>query len=169
MLRLSEINLNGFNRFMQAVASSGVGVAILAPTAHHLDRVVLALTGGRHTFIGLASGLPIVTFTMKGAKSGLERSLPLIAVPDGDCIILIATNFGQPHTPGWYFNMRANPQVTATYRGHSAKYVVEELTGAEKERAFALGNAAYMGYSVYLKRAAHRVIHVLCLRELKQP
>jgi deazaflavin-dependent oxidoreductase (nitroreductase family) len=168
MMRLSEIRLNGFNRLMQIFASSRVGVAILAPTVHHLDRVVLALTGGWHTFSGLMIGLPIVTFTMKGAKSGLERSLPLIAVPDGDCIILIATNFGQAHTPGWYFNMRANPQVTATYRGQSAKYAVEELTGAEKEHALDLGQAVYVGYRIYQQRAAHRETHVLRLHELQQ-
>ena len=54
---------NAFYRVMRSFASTKVGVAISRPTAHHLDRLVAKLTGGRTSFTGIASGLPAVILT----------------------------------------------------------------------------------------------------------
>jgi hypothetical protein len=40
------------------------------PTAHRLDQLVSKLTGGKHSFAGIAAGLPTVILTTTGAKSG---------------------------------------------------------------------------------------------------
>ena len=84
---------------------------LLARTIHHIDRAVLRLSGGRTTAAALFSGLPVLAVTTTGAKSGQPRTVPLVAVPDGDRLILIASNWGQSRHPGWYYNMKANPAV----------------------------------------------------------
>ncbi len=154
---------NFFQRMGQKMAMSPWGSRMMAPITHHMDRVILALSGGKETVVGLSAGLPVVQVTMTGAKSGIQRTLPLVAIPDGETLILIASNFGREHHPGWYYNLRAHPRVTVTYRGESAEYTACEVTGAARERAFALADAVYPGYALYRQRAAPRQIHVMVL------
>lgn len=48
---------------------------------------------------------------MTGVRTGQRRTVPLLGVPAGEDIAVIGTRFGQPRTPGWYHNMRADPKV----------------------------------------------------------
>jgi hypothetical protein len=57
-----------------------------------IDRGVFRLSGGRTTFSALTSGLPIVMLTTTGARTGQPRSVPVLALPDGDRLIVVATN-----------------------------------------------------------------------------
>lgn len=152
-----------FQKIMQKFAMSSWGSRMMAPIIHHIDRVILALTGGRETAVSLFTGLPVVQVTMTGAKSGLQRTLPLVAIPDGDALILIASNFGRVHHPGWYYNLRAHPHVNVIYHRETARFTAREVLGAERERAFALADAVYPGYALYRQRAAPRQIHVMVL------
>jgi deazaflavin-dependent oxidoreductase (nitroreductase family) len=47
--------------------------------------------------------------TTTGRRSGLRRTTHLIAVPYGDTLALLGTNFGQPATPAWALNLEADP------------------------------------------------------------
>jgi hypothetical protein len=60
-----------------------------------VDTWVQRLTHQRHTLPGLLAGLPVVDLTTTGRKSGLPRTAHLIAVPYGDTLALLGTNFGQ--------------------------------------------------------------------------
>src|SRR5262245_28036506 len=53
----------------------------------------------------------IVLLTTTGARSGHHRTAPLMAVRDGDAYVVIASNAGLPHHPGWYHNLRSNPDA----------------------------------------------------------
>jgi deazaflavin-dependent oxidoreductase (nitroreductase family) len=109
------------------------------------------------------AGLPVVTVTTIGAKSGQLRSLPLVALPDGENVILIASNYGQKHHPAWYYNLRAHPQVQLTYEGHTVTYTAREATGDERERCWQRVVALYSGYALYKERAGNRQIPVMIL------
>ena len=76
-----------------------------------IDREVFRLSRGRTTFSAWISGLPIIMLTTTGARSGQARTLPVLAWPEHDHLVLIASNFGLPSNPGWYYNLRAEPQV----------------------------------------------------------
>ncbi|MDX1664594.1 MAG: nitroreductase/quinone reductase family protein [Candidatus Promineifilaceae bacterium] len=132
----------------------------LLPT---LDRLLLRLSGGRHSFTGLISGLPTGTLTTTGARSGLPRSVPIIPTPVGDKWILIASNFGRAHHPAWYHNLKTRPEATLTLDGRSHRYRAREATGEERERYWARAVDAYPGYAAYARRAAKREIPVLVL------
>jgi deazaflavin-dependent oxidoreductase (nitroreductase family) len=124
---------------------------------------VLRLSHGRYSATSLLAGLPVVTVTTIGAKSGQPRSLPLIALPDGEHVILIASNFGQRHHPAWYYNLHAHPEVQLTYEGKTVTYVARETSGEERERCWQRAVDLYSGYANYKERAEHRTIGVFLL------
>jgi deazaflavin-dependent oxidoreductase (nitroreductase family) len=135
-----------------------------ARTLHHIDRVVYRATNERATFTSLVTGLPVVQLTTTGARSGLQRTLPVLGVPEGDRLIVIASNFGQYNNPSWYHNLRAHPRARIEFEGDTREVEAQELSGEERERWYARGVDIYPGWTNYRRRAAHRVIPVLELR-----
>src|SRR3954447_22497994 len=127
-----------------------------------IDPALLRLSGGRVSSFQMA---PIVNLTVPGRKSGEPRSAALLYFTDGDQVILIASSFGRERHPAWYHNVMAHPEVSLTARGHSGTYTAREVTGAERDRLYALANQIYPGYADYEVRAgaAGRTIPVLAL------
>lgn len=130
---------------------------------HRIDGAVFRASGGRTTASAVFIGLPIITLTTTGAKSGRPRSVPLVGIPDGERLILIASNWGQAKHPAWYHNIRANPAVTVTIRGATRSYAARELAGPEREAAWARAVALYPGYRGYAARTGGRAIPVIAL------
>jgi deazaflavin-dependent oxidoreductase (nitroreductase family) len=154
---------NAVQRALHPVLRTRASGWFLARTLHHLDRPVLRLTRGRHSATSLLAGLPVVIVTTTGAKSGQPRSLPLVAIPDGENVILIASNFGQKHHPAWYYNLRAHPEVQLTYEGKTVAYMARETSGVERERCWQRAVDLYSGYGLYKERAGERQIGVFLL------
>lgn len=46
-----------------------------------------------------------------GAKTALPRTTALSYALDGDSYVIVASNGGDPRAPGWYHNLKANPNV----------------------------------------------------------
>ncbi len=132
-----------------------------ARTLHHLDRLVYRLTRGRATFVSWVAGLPIVMLTTTGAKSGRRHTLPLVGLPDGERMVVIASNYGQERNPAWYHNLRANPRATIEFEGATREVIARELEGEEREREYARGIEIYPGWTEYRTRAANRRIPVM--------
>ncbi len=132
---------------------------LLARAMHRIDGAALRLSGGRTTASTLFTGLPLITLTTTGAKSGQPRRVPLVGIPDGERLILIASNWGQARHPAWLHNIRAHPQVTVTGRDVAAErlYVARELTGDERAAAWARAVALYPGYQGYAARAGREI------------
>jgi deazaflavin-dependent oxidoreductase (nitroreductase family) len=128
-----------------------------------IDRGVFRLSRGRTTFSALTSGLPIVMLTTTGARTGQPRSLPVLALPDGDRLIVVATNYGRSSHPGWYHNIRAQPHVKITWRGSSVEMQARELSGAERQRYLDRGLQAYPWWKQYHRLAAPRQLPVIML------
>ena len=87
---------------------------------HHLDRGVYRLTRERATFTSWVAGLPIVMLTTTGAKSGRRCTLPLVALPEGERLVVIASNYGQSRNPAWYHNLLGQPAGDGLLRGSDA-------------------------------------------------
>jgi deazaflavin-dependent oxidoreductase (nitroreductase family) len=127
------------------------------------DQFVYGLTCGRTTLSSLLSGLPVVMLTTVGAKTGQSRTLPVLGLPDGERIVLIASNYGQRRNPSWYYNLRKNPRASVSVEGVTYEVEARELTGEERERYFQQGVEMYPGFAVYRRRAAGRRIPVIKL------
>jgi deazaflavin-dependent oxidoreductase (nitroreductase family) len=151
---------NPFRRLVRRAAGTAPGAAIFARTAHRADRLVYRTTKGRATLASWVSGLPVVMLTTTGARSGRKTATPILAVPDGDSLVIVGSNFGRAHHPAWVHNLRADAHATVDGRAVRA----EELTGAERERLLALATEIYPGFPAYVRRAAPRRIAVMRLR-----
>jgi deazaflavin-dependent oxidoreductase (nitroreductase family) len=159
--RVSEANRA--QRLMWKIASSRPGSWVFARTLHHIDRLTLRLTKGRLTVPGILAGLPVLTLTTTGARTGKRREVPLVGVPSGDDLALLGTRFAQANTPGWYFNLRAHPNAQVTYRGRTVPVVAREADGDERAAAWDRGCQIYAGYQAYARRIEGREIHVMIL------
>ena len=156
---------NRLQRFLQFIPKSRPGAWVFARTLHYFDRPVLHLSRGRYSLTSALSGLPVVAVTTIGAKSGQPRSMPLVAIPDGEHVILIASNFGQQHHPAWYYNLRVHPEVQLTYEGKTVNYLARETDGIERERCWQRAVDVYSGYTRYKERAGQRQIGVFLLTQ----
>lgn len=56
-------------------------------------------------------GLPCLLLHTVGAKTGKARSTALTYARDGDDYLIVASKSGDPRAPGWYHNLKANPEV----------------------------------------------------------
>lgn len=162
-------NPNAVQRQVRKLVGRGGSSAVLSRILHHVDRAVLEASRGRYTASSILSGMPIITLTTTGAKSGQPRSVPLIAVPDDDSLILVASNWGRPRRPAWYYNATANPDVAVSINGETAAWVARELTGEERAAAWEKATAMYPGYALYAQRNGGTEIPVLALRPLAPP
>ena len=160
---LSYADSNFFQRWLRRFAASGPGSWLFARILHHVDKPVHKLTKGRHTFASLVSGLPVVMITTTGAKSGKPRTVPVLALPVDEGLAVIASNYGQEHNPGWYYNLRANPDGEWLWRGDRRRFRAVEATGGRRAQIWETGLRVYPGWTQYEKRAAHRHIPVFVL------
>ncbi|OBK16411.1 nitroreductase family deazaflavin-dependent oxidoreductase [Mycobacterium asiaticum] len=73
------------------------------------DKIYQA-TNGRigHRVPGMPPNLLLHTV---GAKTGQARTTTLTYARDGDDYLVVASKAGSPRAPGWYHNLKANPDV----------------------------------------------------------
>ena len=129
-----------------------------ARTLQFIDRAFFRMSRGRSTFTSWLAGLPVAWLTTTGAKSGAERTCPVVAIPAGDGkFVVIASNYGQRHNPSWYHNLRANPGAAMLFDGIRRELVARELEGEERERWYERGIEIYPGWVQYRKRAQRRI------------
>ena len=75
---------NRIQRFMRWSAATAPMSWLYVRVLHHIDRPIHRLTRGRHSFVSLVSGLPVVMLTTTGAKTRQQRVSPVIGLHDGD-------------------------------------------------------------------------------------
>ena len=154
---------NAIQRVTQKVAASGPGAWVFQRTMYPIDKGLYRLTKGRLTVPGLMAGLPVIMMTTTGAKTGKDRTMPLVGIPMGDDLAVMGSNFGQSSTPGWVYNLRAKPEATVEFGSESVAMAARSATTAETERAFEAGAAFYGGFPKYRQRASHRELEVFVL------
>jgi deazaflavin-dependent oxidoreductase (nitroreductase family) len=116
------------------------------------DRTLHRLTGGRLTVLDLA-GLPNVVLTVKGRKSGIERSTPLLCVPDGATLLVAGSYFGGPDMPMWVGNLRAAGGEATVEQGRERFRVqATELSGDERAAAWRHMVQTWPNYEKYEQR-----------------
>ena len=121
---------------------------IYARTLQLIDRAVFRLTRERATFTSWLADLPVAWLTTTGAKSGVERTCPVVAIPaGGGRLVVIASNYGQRNNPAWYHNLIANPQTRVLFDGAEHRLVARELEGDERALWYERGIEIYPGWS----------------------
>jgi len=158
-----EVRPSWLNKTVKKLAASRPGSWFFSYTLHHLDRMVVRLTRNQTSLTTILSRLPVLTITTQGAKTGKPRAVPLIGVPMGRDIILIASNWGRAFHPAWYLNLRKHPIVTMSHRGQTAEYTAQETEGDLRAACWGRAVEVYPGYEAYKRRAGTRQIPVILL------
>ncbi len=83
---------------------------------------------------GQVEDRPRLLLTTRGARSGHPHTTPVMYIPDGDRLLVIASNAGAPAHPDWYRNLVAHPEVTVEFRHEIFDTTAFVTEGAERER-----------------------------------
>jgi deazaflavin-dependent oxidoreductase (nitroreductase family) len=101
--------------------------------------------------------------TVEGAKSRRLFKIPLVGIPAGNRILLVASNWGSSRHPAWYHNVLANPEVAITFQGETKEYLVHEATGTERDEYWPTVVGVNPGYADYQDRSGERQIPIMVL------
>jgi len=112
---------------------------------------------------GPFEGAPMVLLTTVGAKSGAQRTTPLVYLPDVERVVIFASKAGAPTHPAWYHNLVANPGVTVEIGDERYAATAKEVTGPERDRLYAEQASRMPGFAEYEVKAGERVIPVVAL------
>jgi deazaflavin-dependent oxidoreductase (nitroreductase family) len=84
---------------------------------------------------------------------------------DGERVTIIASQAGRPENPSWFYNARANPDVTLAGRPFRAEVIEDE---AERARLWELSYRVLPAFARYQETAgrAGRTIPILQLTPL---
>lgn len=133
----------------------------LLPQIVTVDKALHRLTGGRVTLLDIA-GLPNLTLTVVGRKSGIPRSTPLLCVPHDGGWLVAGSYFGGPKMPLWVGNLRAAGEATVEVGHTSYDVTARELAGAERDRMWQVMLRTWPNYAKYEERT-DRLIPVFLL------
>ncbi len=124
----------------------------LLPQVVWVDTRLHKLSGGRVTVLDIA-GLPNLNLTVRGKKSGIERTTPLLCVPDGDTILIAGSYFGGPKMPLWVGNLRAaGGEAKVEFRKETFAVSARELSDPERAEAWKVMVATWPNYAKYEER-----------------
>jgi F420H(2)-dependent quinone reductase len=119
----------------------------------------------RHTNGRLGARLlwfPVALITTKGRRTGEPRTTPTLYLRDGDRVVLPASFGGRDSNPGWYRNLKENPEVHVQITGSHFDLVARDATDAERNLYWSRLIRIYPPYRGY-REAADRVIPlVIC-------
>jgi deazaflavin-dependent oxidoreductase (nitroreductase family) len=113
-------------------------------------------SGGRigHTIPG---GPSMLLLNHVGAKSGAERTSPLVYMEDGDDLVIVASKGGNPKNPAWYHNLRANPDTTVQVGTEKREVRARVASDTERERLWPKIVKTYSGYADYQERTERKI------------
>jgi len=83
---------------------------------------------------GPMEGRPLLLLTTTGAKSGQLHTTPMMYIPDGNRLLVIASNAGAPVHPDWYRNLVAYPEVTVEVGNEIFEAIAIVTEGPERQR-----------------------------------
>jgi deazaflavin-dependent oxidoreductase (nitroreductase family) len=148
-----------FSRAYAALSSTRFGRFVSAKVMWKVDPYILRATRGR---VGMGLVLPTALLETRGAKSGEVRRNAVIYFHDGDRVTIVASKAGADKHPGWFYNLRAHPDVT--FGGVPMQAVVVE-DEADRERIWKLADRVFAPYATYREEAgkAGRTIPIVQL------
>jgi deazaflavin-dependent oxidoreductase (nitroreductase family) len=148
------------DRILQAFAQTRPGGWMFINVLPAIDRPLLRISRGR---LSTGMGQTYVLLHTRGARSGIERTVPLLGTKAGEAIVLVASMAGAAAHPAWFHNLRANPDVAVTVDGERRPMRARVAAGEERERLWAMVCDHYSGYAAYQTRTGGRLIPIVVL------
>jgi deazaflavin-dependent oxidoreductase (nitroreductase family) len=134
------------------------------PKIVKVDEAIQKATRGRFTLLSLA-GLPSLTLTVPGRRSGVPRSTPLLTTPVEEGWVIAGSYFGGPKMPLWVSNLRATDTAKIRFKGKDHVVSWREVEGEERAQIWQRMLANWPNYALYEKKT-DRLIPVFVLTPL---
>ncbi len=134
---------------------------VLMKTIGRIHRALYRLTAG--ALGSKLAGKPMLLLTTIGRKTGKSRTTPLQYLEDGENLVIVASNGGNPRHPAWWFNLERNPEAEAQVGKVTRRVRAETASEEERSRLWPLLVETYPGYEEYQK-GTERTIPVVILR-----
>jgi deazaflavin-dependent oxidoreductase (nitroreductase family) len=113
------------------------------------------LTGGR--LGGTLARAPVCLVTTIGKRTGEPRTVALLYVADGDDVVVVASKGGMSHSPAWYHNMMANPDVEVEIGATKRRMRARRASATEKTALWSRLVAMYPAYDSYQARTTRDI------------
>ncbi|MCS5638414.1 MAG: nitroreductase family deazaflavin-dependent oxidoreductase [Myxococcota bacterium] len=118
------------------------------------------LSGGR--LLNTLTGDDVCFVTMTGARSGRRLTIPLMHVPHGEGVLLVASQGGAPRNPVWYNNLVAHPEIEVNHRGRPMKLRARLAEPGEKAALWPVCDSHYAPYADYRQRTSRDIPVFIC-------
>jgi deazaflavin-dependent oxidoreductase (nitroreductase family) len=125
-----------------------------------LNVPVYRATRGR--VMGKVGRAPVVLLTTTGRRSGQSRTAPVLYMADGDRLVVIGSNAGNPKAPAWALNLLAHPDAEVEVRADRWPVRARSAQGEERADLWRRMNDQYGGFDDYEARTS-RDINVFVL------
>lgn len=110
-------------------------------------------------------GATLLLLTTTGAKSGQQRTTPLVYMADGDRMIIFASKAGAPTNPDWYHNLVAHPQATVEVGTETFNVTVVVTTGEERDRLYAKQAQRSPSFAEYQTKTTRQIPVIALIRQ----
>ena len=98
-------------------------------------------------------GRPMLLLRTVGRRTRAPRTAALLYVRDGKAYAVIASKGGAPQNPGWFHNLRAEPDVEIQVGRERIPVRARLAEGEERSRLWARADEVNQGqYAVYQSR-----------------
>jgi len=106
---------------------------------------------------GMFEGKPLLLLHNVGAKSGTDFVTPLVYLADGDNWAIFASKGGAPNNPGWYHNLKAQPEVSIEIGSDTVDVTAEEATGDERDRLYSIQEEQQPQFAEYAQKTDRKI------------
>ena len=115
---------------------------------------------------GYFKNAPVLLLHTIGAKSGLERTSPLMYLPDGhDRWFVFASYAGGPKDPAWFHNLVVHPELDISVGDGTTITRVpvraRVLEGAERDATYAKQASLFPQFAEYERKTTRETIPVI--------
>jgi deazaflavin-dependent oxidoreductase (nitroreductase family) len=114
---------------------------------------------------GMFAGAPLLLLTTSGAKSARSHVVPLAYTMDNGHYVVIASKGGATTHPDWFYNLRANPDVTVEMGTESFPARASIAEGGERQRLFDQMAAQMPNFAVYQSKTPRQLPVIVLERE----
>ena len=102
-------------------------------------------------------GGPILLLDHVGRRSGKRRTNPLLYLPDGQNLAIVASKGGVDTHPAWWHNLQANPETTVQVGGDRRRVRARQATAPERARLWPRLVEMYPSYARYQSRTERQI------------
>jgi deazaflavin-dependent oxidoreductase (nitroreductase family) len=106
---------------------------------------------------GPFEGAPVLLLSTIGAKSGEQRTTPVMYLADGERMVIFASKAGAPTNPAWYHNLLANATATVEVGTETVEVDAVVTAGEERDRLYSRQAGLYPQFAEYAQRTTRQI------------